>query len=93
MLNARRDSIINSIDKELNVPKTKMENVLIAFSLAADKMNQVANNDELTNEEKSIQLKSIAEQRDTTLKSLVNENQLDKIKGYIIRHKIPKKIG
>lgn len=92
IVNSRRDSIINSIGKELNVPKGKMENVLTAFAQAADKMIEVANNDELDFDEKSTQLRAIAEQRDATLKSLLNENQLTKIKGYIIRRKIPRKI-
>lgn len=91
-LTARRDSIVNSVGKELGLNKGKMESVLTAFATAADNMNQVSENDELNFDEKSTQLKAIADQRDATLKSLVNENQLAKIKAYTIRRKIPRKM-
>ena len=92
IINSRRDSIINAVDNELNIPKGKMEDVLSALSLAVESMKQVAANDDLLFDEKSTQLKSIAERRDATLKSLLNDNQLARLKAYIINHKIPKKI-
>jgi len=88
----KRDSILTSISKELNVPKGKLENILTAFAVAADSMKKVANNDELMDDEKSMQLGLIAEHRNAKLKTLANENQLAKVKTYIRRRKIPKKI-
>ena len=90
---SRRDSIITTINAELNVPKRKMESALAVFSMAADSINQVANNDELVYDDKSAQIKSIADNRDATLKSMLNDNQLARLKAYIIRRKIPKKIN
>lgn len=91
-LTARRDSIVNSVGKGLGVSKSKVETVLTAFSQAADSMNEIANNDDLTFDEKSTQLKAIAEQRDATLKSLLTEAQLEKVKTYLLRRKIPRKM-
>jgi hypothetical protein len=90
-LSSRRDSVVNSIGKELGVSKSKMEAVLTAFAQAAGSINQIASNDELTYDEKSTQVNAVAEQRDTTLKSLLNGTQLEKVKNYIIRRKIPRK--
>lgn len=92
MLASKRDSVLTSIDRELNVSKGKMESALTAFSEAAESMSHIANNDELTAEEKSTQIRSIADNRDATLKSLLNENQLARLKTYIIRRKIPRKL-
>ena len=92
MLTARRDSVVSSVGKGLGVSKSKVEAVLTAFLQAADGINEIANNDDLTFDEKSVQLKAIADQRDSTLKSLLTEAQLEKVKAFIVRRKIPRKI-
>jgi hypothetical protein len=89
---ARRDSIITSLAVQSSIPKGKIEDVLAVFSVAADNVKQVVNNAELTDEEKSTQLKAIAERREAALKSLLNEDQLNRMKTYILKHKIARKI-
>src|SRR4051812_42479841 len=91
LLTLRRDSIITSFNKESSISKVKIEAVLSAFSQAADDMLAVGNNVELSDEEKSVQLRAIADQRDATLKSMLTDTQIAKVKDYIIRHKIPRK--
>ena len=60
--------------------------------MAADSINQVASNDEILYDDKSAQIKAIADNRDATLKSLLNDNQLARLKSYLVRRKIPKKL-
>ena len=89
---ARRDSIVTEVSKDLKIPKGKLEEALTAFAVTAQDLQQVLNNEDLTNDQRSLQLKVIAERRETTLKSLLTAEQVDKIKGYIVRRKIPKKV-
>jgi hypothetical protein len=89
---ASRDSIITAISLDIKVPKGKLEDALAAFTTAVKEMQQVSNNDDLTPDQKSGEYKIIAERREAVLQSILNSNQLEKLKGYIIRRQIPKKV-